>query len=71
MFIELPRFHKKHANSIIKDKSCFLSYTALVKLRTKVKYSRTSIARTLMARLPWLFRTRFQVHLENPIAAVL
>ena len=24
----------------------------------KLKYSRTSIARTLMARLPWLFRTR-------------
>ena len=31
MFIELPRFHKKHANSIIKDKSWFLSYKALVK----------------------------------------
>ena len=25
------------------------------------KYSRTSVARTLMARLPWLFRTRSRV----------
>ena len=34
------------------------------------RYSRTSMARTLMARLPRLFRTRFLSPLEkNPIAA--
>ena len=32
-----------------------------------LKYSRTSVARTLMARLPWLFRTRSRVHWnKNP-----
>ena len=36
------------------------------------KYSRTSMARTLMARLPRLFRTRSRVPLEkNPLAADL
>ena len=35
------------------------------------KYSRTSMARTLMARLPWLFRTSFSVPWKNPIAADL
>ena len=40
-------------------------------------YSRTSVARTLMARLPRLFRTRFCFELvfeslgKNPIAAEL
>ena len=33
------------------------------------KYSRTSMARTLMARLPWLFQTRFLVPWKNPTAA--
>ena len=33
------------------------------------KYSRTSVARTLMARLPRLFRTRPWVPWKNPIAA--
>ena len=34
-------------------------------------YSRTSMARTLMAHLPWLFRTRARVPRKNPIAADL
>ena len=33
------------------------------------KYSRTSVARTLMARLPRLFQTRSLVPKKNPIAA--
>ena len=32
------------------------------------EYSRTSLARTLMARLPWLFQTRSWVPQKNPIA---
>ena len=34
-------------------------------------YSRTSMARTLMARLPRLFRTRSRVPRKNPLAADL
>ena len=34
-------------------------------------YSRTSVARTLMAHLPWLFRTRLWVPSKNLIAADL
>ena len=34
-------------------------------------YSRTSVARTLMARLPRLFRTRSFVPRKNPLAADL
>ena len=30
----------------------------LVRIWYNYKYSRTSVARTLIARLPWLFRTR-------------
>ena len=33
--------------------------------------TRTSLARTLMARLPWLFRTRACVPRKNPIVADL
>ena len=32
------------------------------------KYSRTSMARTPMARLPWMIRTRFSVPTNLPIA---
>ena len=35
------------------------------------KYSKTSVARTLNARLPQLFRTRSRAHLKNPKAADL
>ena len=40
-------------------------------VRYRLKYSRTSVARTLMARLPRLFRTRSSVPKENPLAADL
>ena len=44
---------------------------------TEVKYGRTSMARTLMARLPWLFRTELQIkgdflfYIENGMLCVL
>ena len=37
----------------------------------KCLYSRTSVARTLMARLPRLFRTRSRVPRKTPLAADL
>ena len=40
------------------DYSIYLEQRWLIR---SIKYSRTSIARTSMARLPWLIRTRFRV----------
>ena len=53
--------------SHVVDEKCFLFSQYYVNRLTKhlydrartMKYSRTSIARTLMARLPWLIRARF------------
>ena len=39
----------------------YMSKTCIVYVYCKDKYSITSIARTRMARLPWMFRTRFSV----------
>ena len=39
----------------------FLSHECMLRVLIRItlsRYSRTSVARTLMARLPWLFRTR-------------
>ena len=48
-------------------------YTKTVQRYSTVRacnYSRTSLALPLMARLPWLFRTRSWVrHINNPITA--
>ena len=50
------------------DVQAELLFTVIYSAKTLFLYSRTSIARTLMARLPWLIQTRFCPYEGLPIA---
>ena len=56
----------RNSKTIKSDSRDMHSDQDLLTDRYNRKYSRTSIARTLMARLPWLFRTRAGVPGKNP-----
>ena len=61
-------YHKKIGLDISCESSAWqmihMKCQYLFSLKNKKKYSRTSMARTPMARLPWLIRTHFLVPME-------